>query len=126
MTAIGLRGEHLHLGYHGTPVVGDASIELATGRVTALVGPNGSGKSTLLRGLARLHRPSSGDVLLDDGSSALALSPTAFARRVTLLAQSRPTPSGISVRDVVAFGRHPYRGRFLDRDDDGARAIAWA
>jgi iron complex transport system ATP-binding protein len=107
-------------------VVHEASLVLRNGEVTALIGPNGSGKSTLLRAMARLHRPTSGDVLLDDGTSALSLSPREFARRVTLLAQSRPTPAGVSVRDVIGYGRHPYRGRWRADDPDGARAIEWA
>jgi ferric hydroxamate transport system ATP-binding protein len=122
----GLRGIDLHLAYHGVEVVGGASIRLNASQVTALVGPNGSGKSTLLRSLARLHHPTSGDVVLEDGTSAAALSPKAFARCVTLLAQSRPTPTGISVRDVVGYGRHPYRGRWRAPDPGGTAAVAWA
>jgi iron-chelate-transporting ATPase len=122
----GLRGERLTLGYHGAPVVHEASITVPAGAVTALVGPNGSGKSTLLRALARLHRPAGGDVRFDDGSSALALQAKDFAKRVTLLAQSRPTPSGVTVHDVVGYGRHPYRGRWRGDDPDGVRAVAWA
>ncbi|UWP87563.1 ABC transporter ATP-binding protein [Dactylosporangium fulvum] len=125
-SAAGLRGDRLTLGYHGTPVVHDASIGLSAGAVTALVGPNGSGKSTLLRALARLHKPVSGEVLLDDGVSAFALSAKEFARRVTLLSQHRPTPSGVTVRDVVGYGRHPYRGGWRRDDPDGQRAISWA
>ena len=94
--------------------------------MTALVGPNGSGKSTVLRALARLHRPDQGDLLLDDGSSALALSAREFACRVTLLAQTRPVPTGVTVRDVVGYGRHPYRRRWRGGDPDGARVIRWA
>jgi iron complex transport system ATP-binding protein len=116
----------LCLGFHGTTVVDRASIMLRRGEVTALVGPNGSGKSTLLRALARLHRPDSGAVLLGDGASAADLNSSEFARRVTLLSQSRPTPSGVSVRDVVGYGRHPYRSRWGSNDADGARLIAWA
>lgn len=104
-----LRGAGLTLGYRDTTVVHDASLHLLPGQVTALVGPNGSGKSTLLRALARLHRIEGGNIVLDDGSSALALSSRDFARRVTMLSQSRPNPSGLTVRDVVTFGRHPYR-----------------
>nr|WP_281259460.1 ABC transporter ATP-binding protein [Prauserella shujinwangii] len=116
----------MDIGYHGTRVVHGASIELRAGRVTTLVGPNGSGKSTLLRALARLHRPDRGEVRLADGTSAFALSAKEFARRVTLLAQSRPTPSGVTVADVVAYGRHPYRGRWRGDDPEGSRAIARA
>jgi len=121
-----LKGECLTLGYRDTMVVHDASLFLHIGRVTALVGPNGSGKSTLLRALARLHRVTSGRVDLGDGVAADELSSRAFARRVTMLSQSRPNPHGLAVTDVVAFGRHPYRRRFgaLDREDRDA--ITWA
>lgn len=125
-TDVGLRGIGLRLAYHGTPVVEGASLPLAASHVTALVGPNGSGKSTLLRAFARLHRPIDGQVLLPDGSCALALSAKAFARRVTLLAQSRPTPSGVSVQDVVGYGRHPYRGRWRGEDPGAAAAVTRA
>ena len=30
------------------------------------------------------------------------------------------------MRDVVGYGRHPYRGRWRQNDADGPRAIAWA
>ncbi|MCZ2262779.1 MULTISPECIES: ABC transporter ATP-binding protein [unclassified Isoptericola] len=126
-----MAGRGLRLSYDRRTVVDDAEIELRPGAVTALLGPNGSGKSTLLRSLARLHRPDAGSVTLADGdrdgdTDALALHPKDFARRVTLLSQSHPTPSGVTVRDVVAYGRHPYRGRFRSADADGPRAIAHA
>ncbi|MFC0627967.1 ABC transporter ATP-binding protein [Kribbella deserti] len=119
----GLLGQDLHLGYHGKPVVQGASLRIEAGEVTALIGPNGSGKSTLLRALARLHHADKGAISFPDGGSAFDLSAKDFARRVTLLTQSRPTPSGVSVRDVVGYGRHPYRSRWRDDDHDGQRAI---
>ncbi|WP_300639093.1 ABC transporter ATP-binding protein [Nocardioides sp.] len=123
VVAPALRGRDLTLGYrgHDAPVVEGADLALVRGEVTALVGPNGSGKSTLLRALARLHRVTAGEVLLEDAPTA-TLSGKDFARRVTLLSQSRPEPSGLTVRDVVAFGRHPYRRRFggLDAADRAA------
>ncbi|SEM43202.1 ABC transporter ATP-binding protein [Nonomuraea pusilla] len=121
-----LYGTDLSLGYGGDTVVDGAGVTLTQGRVTALVGPNGSGKSTLLRALARLHKPRAGDVRFGDGTAALDLSARDFARRVTLLSQSRPTPTGVRVRDVVGYGRHPYRGRWRAGDPDGERAVARA
>jgi iron complex transport system ATP-binding protein len=135
-------GTDLTLAYNGIPVVHGADISLAPGQVTALVGPNGSGKSTLLRTLARLHAPASGRIELpaqatsatDAATSstgtatidALSLSNRDFARRVTLLAQSRPTPAGLSVREVVEFGRHPHRGRWTRGDADGTAVVEHA
>lgn len=102
-------------------------VRLPAGAVTALVGPNGSGKSTLLRALARLHRPDRGEVRLADGTAIWQLPPRQLARRVTLLGQSRPHPGrGVCVRDVVGYGRYPYRAHWRGADPDGARAIGWA
>jgi iron complex transport system ATP-binding protein len=109
--------------YDGVDVVHDASLTLRPGEVTVLVGPNGSGKSTLLRTLARLQRPRAARLVIDDGLDALALSPREFSRRVALLTQGRPTPSGLTVRDVVEFGRYPYRGRWGKSDPDGPAAV---
>ncbi|WP_030157302.1 ABC transporter ATP-binding protein [Glycomyces sp. NRRL B-16210] len=119
----GLSGRALRLAYFGTTVVHDADIDLPPGAVTALLGPNGSGKSTLLRSLARLHKPDQGSVEFPDGADATALSPKDFARRVSLLAQSRPTPGGIRVVDVVGYGRHPHRGRWRHGDAEGPAKI---
>lgn len=115
------------LRYADKAVVHGAGLRLERGRIVALVGPNGSGKSTLLRALARLHDVSSGSVSVstDDGgdADALLMKRSDFARHVTLLSQSRPVPHGLSVRDVVEFGRHPYRGRWRAADPEGTAAV---
>ncbi|MCF2539799.1 ABC transporter ATP-binding protein [Streptomyces sp. FB2] len=108
--------------YDGVDVVHGASLSLRPGRVTVLVGPNGSGKSTLLRTVARLQRPRTA-ALVVDGADGLALTPREFSRRVALLTQGRPTPSGLTVRDVVEFGRYPHRGRWGGADPDGTAAV---
>ncbi|WP_406506831.1 ABC transporter ATP-binding protein [Streptomyces sp. NBC_01602] len=129
-TPTGLAATGITVGYDGADVVHQANLRLPRGRVAALIGPNGSGKSTLLRALARLHRPRTGSVTVRaegaDPVDALALSRTDFARRVTLLAQSRATPAGLSVREVVGFGRHPYRSRLRGSDPDGVRLVEHA
>lgn len=119
-------GSDLTLSYHGTTVVHGAQLRLAPGKVTALVGPNGSGKSTLLRAFARLHTPDAGRILVshkDTDVDIRALSGREFARLVTLLAQSRPTPGGLTVRELVEFGRHPHRGRWVRGDEQGAAIV---
>ncbi len=117
-----LEGRDLVVGYQRTTVVHGVSVRLEAGAVTALIGPNGSGKSTVLRSLARLHPTREGRVRVGD-DDATPLSAKEFARRVTLLSQSRPHPSGLSVRDVVGFGRHPHRGRFSGLSDADRSAI---
>ncbi|WP_144753984.1 ABC transporter ATP-binding protein [Curtobacterium pusillum] len=119
-----LRGDHLSLRYGRHPVVHDVSVRLVPGRVTALVGPNGSGKSTLLRSLARLHPIDDGRLTLGASErSATLLSAKDFAREVTLFAQSRPAPQGLTVREIVAFGRHPYRRAFAGTSAEDRQAV---
>ncbi|MFJ9980559.1 ABC transporter ATP-binding protein [Streptomyces cyaneofuscatus] len=130
-----LNGRRLVLRYGKTPVVHGVSLSLEPGRATALVGPNGSGKSTLLRSLARLHQVDDGTVTLGGGPDGPGgapervvslLSAREFAREVTLFSQSRPAPQGLTVAEVVAFGRHPYRRGFSGLSAEDRAAIAYA
>ncbi|MFE0176180.1 ABC transporter ATP-binding protein [Streptomyces sp. NPDC059002] len=109
--------------YDGVDVVHDASMTVRPGEVTVLVGPNGSGKSTLLRTLARLQRARTATLRIDGDTDGLALGPREFSRHVALLTQGRPTPSGLTVRDVVEFGRYPHRGRWGRADPGGRDAV---
>lgn len=120
-----LRAEHVSLGYGAAPVVDDLSLDVPTGRVTVIVGANACGKSTLLRGMARLLRPSEGQVVLD-GRAVHQMPSRDVARTLGLLPQSAIAPEGLSVRDLVARGRHPHTGllRRWSAEDETAVADA--
>ena len=51
--------------YGATTVVGDVSLTIPRGGVTALVGPNGAGKSTLVSIVGRLLAADAGTVRID-------------------------------------------------------------
>jgi len=57
--------------------VEDVSLALPPGGITAIVGESGSGKSTLAKLLARLIRPTAGQLLLD-GQDMPAAGPVRF------------------------------------------------
>lgn len=95
----------------------DVSICVASGEVHALVGPNGSGKSTLLAVLAGDLDPDSGTVLLD-GEPWSRIRAREAARRRALLAQETPLAFPFTVREVVAWGRLPWRGTDAAPQDD--------
>lgn len=117
-----LTGHGLSVSYGGPLIVDGVDIQLVPGGITALIGPNGSGKTTLMRGLSKLAKGVTGTVHLD-GQDISQLSPRSFARRLTVLAQQRPVPTGLTVADVVELGRHPHRGRIRRADPHGAQAV---
>jgi iron complex transport system ATP-binding protein len=122
-TGARLRAEHVRLGYGDRSIVEDLSLEIPDHQVTVIVGANACGKSTLLRGLARLLKPSGGQVLLD-GQTIHTMPSREVARTLALLPQSAIAPEGVTVADLVGRGRHPHTGllrRWSDADD---RAVA--
>lgn len=108
-TAAATQTDDLSLAYGRSLVVDTVQLTLPPGRLTAVVGPNGCGKSTLLAGLSRLHRPAAGAVLLD-GRALARLPAREAARRIGLLPQSADAPDGLTVADLVRFGRQPHQG----------------
>lgn len=102
-----LRTENLTLRYGAQTVLNGLSLTLPAGKITALLGPNGCGKSTLLNCFSRLLAPQSGSVLLDE-TPINDLSSRQLAQRLALLPQHHLTPEGITVRELVSYGRSPW------------------
>nr|WP_244168408.1 MULTISPECIES: ABC transporter ATP-binding protein [Pseudomonas] len=96
------------MGYAHSQVIEHLDLLIPPGQVTAIVGPNGCGKSTLLAGLSRLHKPSAGAVLLD-GKAIASLPSREVARRLALLPQDASAPDGLSVAELIRFGRQPHQ-----------------
>ncbi|UXI03185.1 ATP-binding cassette domain-containing protein [Photobacterium sp. TY1-4] len=85
------------------------SLSFAEGQVTTLLGHNGSGKSTLIKLLSRQQAPSQGQVLLQSQPVG-ALNAREFALKVAYLPQHPPLTDGVTVRELVRFGRYPWKG----------------
>ncbi|GAB3191671.1 ABC transporter ATP-binding protein [Nesterenkonia suensis] len=118
--AAALRARGVTVGYGTGPVLDGLDFTVPQGRFTAIIGPNGCGKSTLLKALARTIRPQRGTVELD-GVPLTRWRSRELARRIGLLPQSPVVPDGITVRSLVARGRHPYHSplrQWLPGDDD--------
>jgi sulfate/thiosulfate transport system ATP-binding protein len=79
----------------------DVSLEVPTGRLTALLGPSGGGKSTLLRIIAGLEQPDAGTVEIE-GRDATRLPPQ--KRSVGFVFQHYAAFKHLTVFRNVAFG----------------------
>ncbi|GAA3660255.1 ABC transporter ATP-binding protein [Nonomuraea antimicrobica] len=122
MTPGALRVENVGVAVAGRALVRDACLDVAPGEVVSLVGPNGAGKSTLLRTLYHARRPTSGRVLLD-GEDVWRMSGRRLARRLAAVLQESPGEFELTVYEVVAMGRSPYKRAFQGDDTDDRQII---
>ncbi|KWX23329.1 histidinol phosphatase [Mycolicibacterium wolinskyi] len=95
----------------GKALVRDVSLDVAPGEMVAVVGPNGAGKTTLLRTLYRAQRPTAGQILVD-GDDVWRLPGKRAAQRVAAVLQDIAGDFELTVFDVVAMGRTPYKRSF--------------
>ncbi|WP_128659052.1 ABC transporter ATP-binding protein [Paenibacillus sp. 598K] len=115
----------LNIAYEKRMIVEDLNIAIPQGKVTALVGSNGSGKSTILKTLARIMAPASGSVLLD-GKSIHKQSTKEVAKQLAILPQNPTAPDGLTVSELVSYGRFPYQKGFGSMSVEDRRVVAWA
>lgn len=106
-----LEAQSVTLGYDGKIIVPPLNLVLDKPEIISIVGPNGSGKSTLLKALSRLLKPLAGRVLLD-GKDIHRLPPQEVAKVMAILPQAMHTPGDMTVCDLVAYGRMPYKKIF--------------
>jgi branched-chain amino acid transport system ATP-binding protein len=99
----GLKVSSLATGYGGIRVLDRLDLDLAAGRITAIVGPNGAGKSTLLKALGGLL-PRDGLVTLD-GQVLPSGSATAAVRAgLVLVAEGRHLFPRMTVLENLQLG----------------------
>ncbi len=106
-------------------ILKNISISFREGKRTAIIGPNGCGKSTLLRAVSGLSRDYKGSVLLD-GVEMKKLARSVIAEKLAILPQGVSAPADLTVKDLVAYGRFPYRSMFKASGREDARIIVEA
>ncbi|WP_206919882.1 ABC transporter ATP-binding protein [Alicyclobacillus suci] len=117
--------DRLNIGYGDRLIVQDLTIDIPDKKITAIIGSNGCGKSTLLKALTRLISPQSGAVYLDGGSISKE-STKDLARKMAILPQSPESPNGLTVAELVSYGRFPYQGAFGRLAQKDLDVIHWA
>ncbi|AYW46689.1 ABC transporter ATP-binding protein [Tetragenococcus koreensis] len=115
----------LSCGYEKKIVLHDVTIEIPEKKITSLIGPNGSGKTTLLKALARILTPNSGKVQIN-GKDINRLDTKYVAQKVASLSQKTSQVAGLSVEEIVAYGRFPYQKGFSGLQKEDHELIQWA
>ncbi len=94
--------------------VRDASLEVATGEIHALVGENGAGKSTLMRILAGLSPTDAGTVEVAGRNVTGWSAAQAIDASVGMVHQHFMLVPTLPIAENVILGREPTRGLALD------------
>ncbi len=98
----------------GKPVLHGVSVQVAPGRVTALVGANGAGKSTLVMSLVGALPVSAGEVRLDGAPLGTARPETVRRRGVAVVPEGHRVLGELSVLDNLRAAGAFLPARRLD------------
>lgn len=117
--------DELNIGYGERLIVKNLSVDIPDKKITTIIGSNGCGKSTLLKAITRIISHHSGAVVLD-GENITKESTKILAKKMAILPQTPESASGLTVGELVSYGRFPYQkgfGRLTKKDYE---VIDWA
>ena len=111
---IKIKLENFSTGYKNKIIIDSINLSINSGEWLGIIGANGSGKSTLIKGICRIIKPQKGKVFLR-GKDINNLSNKSISQQISFLPQGINSNLSISVSDLVALGRSPYKN-FWDFD----------
>ncbi|WOO86698.1 ABC transporter ATP-binding protein [Mollicutes bacterium LVI A0039] len=117
--------ENLTINYEDQCVLDNVSTTFPKGQITTIIGPNGCGKSTLIKAIAGLFDNGKSQIKID-GKPRSEYQRKEFSRKVSFLMQFSAAPIGMTVRELVTFGRQPYKQKFKNFTTEDYKVINWA
>lgn len=113
-----IQAENIQVSYDNRIIIDELSTSIPKGSITTIIGANGCGKSTLLKALTRIIPVQEGAIYLD-GQAISQLPTKEVAKKLALLPQVLEATEGISVYELVSYGRFPHQnglGHLTDQD----------
>ncbi|WP_278600765.1 ATP-binding cassette domain-containing protein, partial [Clostridium tertium] len=106
MEAISVK--NLSVAYESNVIIENMNLCIPKGKISIIIGANGCGKSTLLKTIARINKLKNGDIFINN-KNIKKVKEKDIAREVAFLPQGPVCPSGLTVRELVAYGRFPHQ-----------------
>lgn len=103
-----IEAKGLNIAYEDKLIVENLNMRLPKGKITTIIGPNGCGKSTILKTVGRILKPQSGAVYLN-GKDINTTPVKEVAKNLAILPQSPTAPAGLTVGELVQYGRFPHQ-----------------
>ncbi len=123
MEAISVK--NLSVAYESNTIIEDMNLSIPKGEISIIIGANGCGKSTLLKTIARINKPKAGDIFIND-KNIKEVKEKHIAKEVAFLPQGPVCPSGLTVRELVAYGRFPHQKIIGGLNGHDKKIIDWA
>lgn len=120
-----LKIDQVAIGYSNTIIIDELSVSIPKNKITTIIGPNGCGKSTLLKAISRILKTKSGAVYLD-GHAIHQLGTKEVAKKMAILPQTAEAPGGLTVFELVSYGRFPHQKGFGSLKKEDYHHIHWA
>lgn len=117
--------DDLTIGYGERLIVKDLNIKIPDKQITTIIGSNGCGKSTLLKAITRIISHQSGTIILD-GENISSENTKLLAKKMAILPQTPESASGLTVGELVSYGRFPYQSGFGRLTKKDMEVIDWA
>ncbi|WP_445506672.1 ABC transporter ATP-binding protein [Niallia sp. 03190] len=117
--------EDISIGYGEKLIVKDLCVEIPDKKITTIIGSNGCGKSTLLKAITRIISHQSGSVILD-GENISKVNTKSLAKKMAILPQTPEAVMGLTVGELVSYGRFPHQKGFGKLTTKDIEAIDWA
>ncbi|CUQ01935.1 ABC transporter ATP-binding protein [Clostridium baratii] len=120
-----IKTKDLNISYGNLDIVKDLNLEIPKGKITTIIGANGCGKSTILKTLARIIKPKSGSIYINN-KELNSQDSKELAKAMAVLPQSPQAPNGLTVEELISYGRFPHQKGFGKLKDEHKDIINWA
>ncbi|HEN9915968.1 TPA: ABC transporter ATP-binding protein [Streptococcus agalactiae] len=120
-----IKAENIIVSYDQKEIINNLSLSILNQKITTIIGANGCGKSTLLKALTRIHKIKDGTITID-GHNIAHLPTKEIAKKIALLPQVLEATEGITVYELISYGRFPHQKYLGNLTNDDRSKIHWA
>ncbi|MGM9535881.1 MAG: ABC transporter ATP-binding protein [Intestinibacter sp.] len=115
----------INISYGNVDIVENLNLEIPKGKITTIIGANGCGKSTILKTIARILTAKSGEIYINSKNIKKQNSKE-IAKNMAVLPQSPQAPNGLTVEELIAYGRFPHKSGFRTDKKEDKEIVDWA